>query len=100
MSFPNLQVLIVAVIALGLLVSLAVADSIFILTFRQPIAFDLGPSQDREALSVLRRNHGDLRPRLSIRLQMLVHRLMSSLAAGTRPAWMGPPSGVLSGFRS
>jgi hypothetical protein len=36
-SFPNLQVLIVAVVALGLLVSLAVADSIFILTFRQPI---------------------------------------------------------------
>jgi Zn-dependent protease len=36
-TFPNLQVLIVAVGALGLLVGLAVGDSIFILTFRQPI---------------------------------------------------------------
>jgi Zn-dependent protease len=36
-TFPNLQVLIVAGLGIGLLVLLAVADAIFIRTFRQPI---------------------------------------------------------------
>jgi Zn-dependent protease len=36
-TFPNLQVLIVAVVGIGLLVALAVADAAFIQTFRQPI---------------------------------------------------------------
>lgn len=37
MTFPNLQVVIVAVLGIGLLAVLAAADAIFIQTFRQPI---------------------------------------------------------------
>lgn len=37
MDFPNGQVLVVALVGIGFVVALAVADAIFIPTYRQPI---------------------------------------------------------------